>query len=161
RQYSDRDRWNAIDCLFAKVPQPFDATKEIAWSPVYRFPGGQLRYIPTTCCYYGYGKAHGDFFAAADSNGCASGATREEAAYQGLMELVERDAVALWWYNRVRRPGVDLASFGDPYLLELEEYYRTLHRSIWVLDVTSDLGIPAFCAISPRTDKTPQDIVLG
>ena len=27
---------------------------------------------------------------------------------QGFLELVERDAVALWWYNRTRQPAVDL-----------------------------------------------------
>ena len=39
-----------------------------------------------------------------DSNGNAAGNTLEEAILQGFLELVERDAVALWWYNRVRRP---------------------------------------------------------
>jgi ribosomal protein S12 methylthiotransferase accessory factor len=77
------------------------------------------------------------------------------------MELVERDAVALWWYNRLRRPGVDFESFGDPYLLELEEYYRTIHRGLWALDLQSDLGIPVFVAVSPRIDQRAEDIVFG
>ena len=39
----------------------------------------------------------------ADSNGCAAGNTLEEAIVQGFLELVERDAYAIWWYNRLRR----------------------------------------------------------
>ena len=52
-------------------------------------------------------------FARADSNGCAAGSVLEEAVLQGLLELIERDAVALWWYNRLRRPAVDLESADD------------------------------------------------
>ncbi|XXS95487.1 YcaO-like family protein [Sorangium sp. So ce363] len=59
-----------------------------------------------------------------------------------FLELVERDVVALWWYNRARRPAVDLKSFGDPYFDALEGHYRGLGWRLWVLDVTSDLGIP-------------------
>jgi ribosomal protein S12 methylthiotransferase accessory factor len=161
RQYAERDRWNAMGSRFVSIPERFDAAMEIGWSPVHPLLGGEPRHVPTSCCYYGYGKKQRELFALADSNGCAAGATREEAAYQGLMELIERDAVALWWYHRLRRPRVDFESFGDPYLLELEEYYGTIHRSLWALDLTHDLGIPTFVAISRRTDKAPEDIVFG
>jgi oxazoline/thiazoline synthase len=161
RQYGDRGLWNGMGSRFAIIPRPFDPAMEIGWSPVHPVLGGEPRYIPAACCYYSYADKHNELFTVADSNGCAAGATREEAAYQGLMELVERDAVALWWYNRLRRPGVDLESFGDPYLIELQEYYGTIHRDLWVLDLTSDLGIPTFTAISRRTDKKAEDIVFG
>jgi hypothetical protein len=55
------------------------------------------------------------------SNGNAAGNTLEEAILQGFFELVERDAMALWWYNRLRKPGVAVETFGEPYLLELAE----------------------------------------
>jgi len=42
------------------------------------------------------------------SNGCAAGNTREEAILQGFLELVERDAAAIWWYGEIRRPAIDL-----------------------------------------------------
>jgi oxazoline/thiazoline synthase len=161
RQYGDRDRWNGMGSHFVNIPEPFDARAEIGWSPVHPILGGEPRHVPAACCYYGYSRKHGERFAGPDSNGCAAGATLEEAAYQGLMELVERDAVALFWYNRLSRPGVALESFGDPYLLELEAYYRTIHRDLWVLDLTSDLGIPVFVAVSRRTDKKEEDILFG
>ena len=61
----------------------------------------------------------------ADSNGCAGGTTLEDACLQGFYELVERDSVAIWWYNRTSRPRVDLVSFDDPYIEELSDFYRT------------------------------------
>jgi len=56
------------------------------------------------------------------------------------MELVERDSVALWWYNRLRRPEVDLASFGDPFLTDVREWYEARGRCLYLLDITSDSG---------------------
>jgi len=80
---------------------------------------------------------------------------------QGFQELVERDSVALWWYNRVRRPGVDLDSFDEPYLGKLECFLRVQGRELRALDLTSDLGIPVFAALSGRTDDPQEDIVIG
>ena len=80
---------------------------------------------------------------------------------QGLLELIERDAVALWWYNRLTRRGVDMASFEDSYTAQLSSHYQGLQRTLYVIDVTSDLGIPTFAAISARMDKAEEDIIYG
>jgi ribosomal protein S12 methylthiotransferase accessory factor len=117
--------------------------------------------VPTAYCYYGYSRKYNAWFAHADSNGCAAGHCPEEAILQGFLELVERDGVALWWYNRLKKPAVDLASFAEPYFEELQRYYWTLHRTLWVLDITSDLNIPTFAAISRRNDKEVEDIIFG
>jgi thiazole/oxazole-forming peptide maturase SagD family component len=71
-----------------------------------------FKYLPTSLLYFFYsGPA---FRVHADSNGCAAGNTLEEAIVQGFLELVERDAYAIWWYNRLQRPEVDLASSTTP-----------------------------------------------
>ena len=57
----------------------------------------------------------------ADSNGCAAGNTLEEAIVQGFLELVERDAYAIWWYNRLQRPELDLGQFDDSYVRDLQK----------------------------------------
>jgi ribosomal protein S12 methylthiotransferase accessory factor len=95
-----------------------------------------------------------------DSNGVATGSTYPEAVLQGLLELIERDAVALWWYPRTPVPRVDLASFGSDFLDHCEQYHRKLGRELWVLDVTSDLGIPAFTGVS-RKRSGEQQILMG
>jgi bacteriocin biosynthesis cyclodehydratase domain-containing protein len=161
RQLAERDHWNRSGSRYTRVPEPFDPAAEIEWSPVFPLRGGEPRYLPTACCYFGYGNERDRRFGIADSNGCAAGMTKEEAILQGLLELCERDCTAMWWYCRVRRPGVDLASFGDPYYEELVAYYRSIHRSLWALDITNDLGIPTFAAVSHRTDKKAQDVVFG
>ena len=67
---------------------------------------------------------------------------------QGFLELVERDSYALWWYNRVPRPEVDLAKFDDSYVHDLRNQLGETGRRLWVLDITSDLGIPSYVAIA-------------
>ncbi|MEM9538520.1 MAG: TOMM precursor leader peptide-binding protein [Cyanobacteria bacterium P01_E01_bin.42] len=160
-QYETRSQWNQeCDGWFQKVPDPFDEEREIAWTPVWSLSQQDFKYLPTAYCYYGYTDGH-LLDCWADSNGCAAGNTMEEAILQGFMELVERDAVALWWYNFIHRPRVDLESFNDPYFQRLQAYYESLERDLWVLDITSDLGIPTFAAITNRRDRKVEDIVLG
>jgi ribosomal protein S12 methylthiotransferase accessory factor YcaO len=74
---------------------------------------------------------------------------------------VERDAIAIWWYNREQRTAVNLASCGSPYLAEIQNYYRCIGREIWALDVTTDLGIPVFVAASRRCGAGPEELVMG
>jgi ribosomal protein S12 methylthiotransferase accessory factor len=101
------------------------------------------------------------YFCTCDANGNAAGNSIEEAIVQGFLELVERDSVALWWYNRIRRPGVDIASFNEPYFDRLVEHYRQDGREVWALDLTSDLGVPTIAAVSRRIDRSAEDIVIG
>jgi ribosomal protein S12 methylthiotransferase accessory factor len=129
-QYSDRQNWNAsCQSLFQRVPEPFDETNAIEWTPVWSLTQQEFKYLPTAYCYFGYPKPEKpDCWA--DTNGCAAGNTLEEAILQGFMELVERDSVALWWYNRIQRPEVDLDSFDEPYFRSLQESYQSIHRDL-------------------------------
>ena len=159
-QYRTRNAWNAT-CASSRlyVPAPFDENKKIAWVPVFSVDNRIRRYIPAAFAYFGH---PGVPFCFADSNGNAAGTTIEEAILQGFLELIERDAVAIWFYNKLRRPGVDLQSFADPFFAEMQRYYEeTLGRDLWVLDVTTDLRIPTMVAVSCRTDRQPESITMG
>lgn len=161
RQYEHRKEWLARGSRFANVPLPFDEDAEVEWSRVWSLTDECWRLMPTGYLYYGYPHQEDQLYYWADSNGNAAGNTLEEAILQGFLEVVERDAVALWWYNRLSRPAVDLSSFDDPWISEVADRYRRLQRPLWVLDVTSDLGIPVFVAVSARTDKPVEDILVA
>jgi ribosomal protein S12 methylthiotransferase accessory factor len=163
-QYRHRDEWNARGSKCTRVPPRFDETVQLRWSPVWSLSRQEFRYLPTSYCYYGCR----DFpdnpgmsgFCNPCSNGNAAGNTLEEAILQGLLELIERDAVAIWWYNRLRRPEFGLESLHEPYIAELAEQYEDLGRRLWLLDITSDLEVPVFAAVSSRCDGTAP-ILLG
>jgi ribosomal protein S12 methylthiotransferase accessory factor len=158
-QYRERESWNARQSPWNWVPDPFDAEAPVEWTPVWSLTRREVRYLPTALCYYEYPEERSSCFAC--SNGNAAGNTLEEAILQGFFELVERDGVALWWYNRVRRPAVDLGSFDEPYLARLASFLRRQNRDLWALDLTADLGIPVFVALSRWTDRRPEEIVMG
>jgi ribosomal protein S12 methylthiotransferase accessory factor len=160
-QYQERGARNARNSRFDFVPHPFNADAEIDWTPVWSVTRGVPRYLPTALCYFRYPLPENNVYCVACSNGNAAGNTLEEAILQGLLELVERDGVALWWYNRISRPAVDLDSFDEPYLGNVSAYLQTRRRDLWVLDLTSDLAIPVFVAVSRRTDRQPEGIMFG
>lgn len=157
-QYQQREEINRQAINFYYVPEPFDEEALIDWTPVWSMSKKRFCYLPTEYCYFNYPY---DRFAQGDSNGNASGNTLEEAVLQGFFELVERDAVALWWYNRLQLPAVDIDSFGEPYYQELMAEYKQMGRKLWAIDLTSDLGIPTFAALSCDTGEKGNRVLFG
>ena len=140
------------------APAPFDPSARIEWSPVWSLRDGRFKYIPTSLLYFFYS---GPAAFHADSNGCAAGNTLEEAIVQGFLELVERDAYAIWWYNRLQRAEVDLSHFNDSYVRDLQSQLAETGRRLWVLDVTSDLGVPTYVAILHWMQNGQENIEFG
>ncbi|MGA5557636.1 TOMM precursor leader peptide-binding protein [Streptomyces lavendulocolor] len=161
RQFRDRNRWNATCTPFQLVPPPFDPGEAVEWTPVWSLTAGEHRMLPTSMLYFGPGPDGFSRSPWADSNGAAAGSSLEDAVVQGFLELVERDAVALWWYNRTRQPAVDLDAFDEPWLRCVRESYGRLGRDLWVLDLTTDFGVPAMAAISRRTGGAEEGIAFG
>jgi oxazoline/thiazoline synthase len=161
RQYAERSTWNAQHAPFQHVPPPFDERAEVDWTPVWSLTQQRHRFLPTTLLYYAAPAHRSRQYGLADSNGNAAGSSLEDAVLQGLLELVERDAIALWWYNRASVPGVDLDAFADPWISELRDVYANLGRQVWVLDITADLGIPTMVALSRRVGDGPEEIMFG
>jgi len=138
-----------------QVPDPIDPSAKIEWSPAWSLRDKKFRYLPTGMMYFFYQGDH------TDSNGCAAGNTREEAIVQGFLELVERDAYAIWWYNRLRRAEVDLGQFDDSYVRDLKTQFANHGRKVWVLDVTSDLGVPTYVAMMHWMTNGQENIEFG
>ncbi len=93
------------------------------------------------------------------SNGCAAGPNQERAIQHGLLELIERDAAALWW--RGGKPGRRLTA---SLLAEAAAFLEGLRRGVrtrvsWLLDITTDLGVPCVAALS--ADESGRGLVAG
>lgn len=160
-QYRTREEWNRHVSAASRVPEPFDPGVAVAWTPVWSLTRNEPCHLPTALLYHGYPGDPDRACCPADSNGCAAGATPAEAVLHGLLELVERDSVALWWHHRVPRPAVDLDVLGEPAYHALGAHYRTLDRVFWVLDLTTDLGIPAYVAVTRRLTGPADQVLLG
>ncbi|GIH07582.1 hypothetical protein Rhe02_56490 [Rhizocola hellebori] len=161
RQLDERDAWNDTHGPFQHICAPFDEKAELNWTPVWSLTEQRHRLLPTGMLYFGAPREPGPLMVRADSNGNAAGTSLEDAVLQGLLEVVERDAVSLWWYNRTIQPAVDLGAFRDPWIAELIDVYAGMHREVWALDLTADLGIPTTVALSRRVDQPEEDVMLG
>jgi bacteriocin biosynthesis cyclodehydratase domain-containing protein len=149
RQYRERESINAhAHNRVVEIPPRFDPERAIHWTPAWSLRDDARRWLPTALSFYDYRDPGEPFFGYADSNGTAAGNSLEEAILQGFFELVERDAVAIWWLNRLSRPAVDLSSFESAAIDSIVDFHRAIGRELWVLDITGDLGIPTFAAIS-------------
>ena len=146
------------DALGTQPAPPFDPAARIEWSPVWSQRDQRFKYLPTSLLYFFYS---GPAAFHADSNGCAAGNTVEEAIVQGFLELVERDSYAIWWYNRLQRPEVDLSQFDDSYVRDLQSQLAESGRRLWVLDITSDLGVPTYVAILHWMQNGQENIEFG
>jgi len=137
------------------IPEPVDPTAKIEWSPAWSLRDQRFRYFPTGLMYFFYRDFH------TDSNGCAAGNTLQEAIVQGFLELAERDAYAIWWYNRSQRSEVDLSAFDDSYVRDIKTQFTDAGRRLWVLDVTNDLGVPTYVAIMHWMKDGQENIEFG
>jgi oxazoline/thiazoline synthase len=130
-----------------RVPRRRNDDSPMRWTPVWSLVHDRQRYVPTSFCYIDPPWPERERACLFESNGHASGNCLEEAIVHGFLELVERDAAAIWWYNRVRRPAVDVQALGDPWLLRAWQRCGDLGWTVDLLDLTHDLGIPVVAAV--------------
>ena len=152
RQYEDRETWNATHSEIQWVPERFDPAEQIEWTEARSLLTDEFRFVPSALCYMHYDFRGARQFCSADSNGCGTGPTLDDAILAAILELIERDAVAIWWYNRLILPTIELASLGDSRILQIEQEFRRKGRTLSVIDATTDIGIPAYVAIAARFD---------
>jgi ribosomal protein S12 methylthiotransferase accessory factor len=95
------------------------------------------------------------------SVGVAAGPTFDWAASRALLELIERDAASLWWIGgrRGKTIALDEPAMGEIARLMRALRQQTENRASWLLDITTDLGIPVVAALS--CDKDGQQLAYG
>jgi ribosomal protein S12 methylthiotransferase accessory factor len=138
--------------LFAPEQQPSWCVPFTRQSPVYWTEGFSLadkrsKWVPAQLVYLPYFPgADEDYVFSSNSSGTAFGPTWQSAALSGLCEVVERDAFAIYWLNRLELPALDLGS--DPVLAG---WYRGMFgkfdNELEVFDITTDLEIPCFFTV--------------
>ena len=160
-QYAARSALDPAAPRWRRVPPPLDPGARIEWTRVWSPGAQQPRYLPTMLLYGGHPAPPDLACCAGDPSGSAAGNSLEEAVLQGTLELVERDALAIWWYNRVRRPMVALDAAANPWVGRLVAWHESRGRALWALDLTTDLGIPVVAALSRRFDGGAEAPLFG
>ncbi|MBS0550333.1 MAG: TOMM precursor leader peptide-binding protein [Proteobacteria bacterium] len=159
-QYDNRETLNKDAYHIDRIPQRFDAAETIDWSPAWSLRDDAPRWLPSRYVYFNY-DGPGGRFCYADSNGTASGATLEEAMFHGLLELIERDGVAMWWYNRLRMPEIALDGIDENLVGAMRAHYGSLGRDLRLIDLTNDVGVPVIAALSVNRQGARPILGLG
>lgn len=115
---------------------------------------GQGTWLPADWCLRRTPPGRATLPGAALSTGCAAGLDLLDAITRGTLELIERDAAALWWIGGVPATEVGPQSpdtqAGLRVLADLRQ--DSGQRSTRLLDITSDLAVPVRAAVSFEAD---------
>ncbi|MPZ67572.1 MAG: hypothetical protein GEU83_19440 [Pseudonocardiaceae bacterium] len=134
------------------APSPYDATATLDWCRAVSITGEPFL-LPAGCCLR-LPPGHPDHrYCMHDNNGCAAALTPQDAVVAGFLEVVERDAAAVWWYNRIPRPLVDLASFEVAEVDQMVGRQRVNGRELVVFDITADVPVSVFAAMAHRVGQ--------
>ncbi len=162
RQYAQREVINAAtQDRRRQVPLPADDEALLGWTQGWSLIGNQPCFVPAAYCFAETPMQLGSAFGIYNPNGTAAGNCLEEAIFQGMLELIERDATAIWWYNRLNRPALNLDVLDDPFVEALRREYIADGWLLQVLDLTHDLGIAVYAAVAYHAQTQRYAIGFG
>ena len=119
----------------------FTSDTRVRWTPGFRLPDGAPIFVPTQLTSLAAPFHDEPRLGYATSSGHACGPTFEEALLSGLLELVERDAFVLTWYNTLSMPRIDWSD--DPLLTDEDQrFYAPTQLRYQMLDLSAFNEIP-------------------
>lgn len=141
-------QWPEDTPALGPVPDTAVASR---WLPAWSLTYEEQRYVPAEAVLYNLPATGEGRAAVFESNGMAAGSTLPEAILQGLLELIERDAAAIWWFNGLPRPAApaEMLAGNDWYRQQRER----LHEAGWqvhLLDLTLDTGAYVIAAVGEQ-----------
>ena len=95
------------------------------------------------------------FFAINEFNGPSAGNTYEEAALQGIAEVVERHVCALINHEKIATPAIDPASVQDPVSRDLLAKFAKNNIELYLNDFSLDTGISTVAALAIDRSSFP------
>ena len=139
---------------------PFDPDAPIRWVRGTDLVFGEPTWVPAVmACYQLREAVPAERFAYRISTGHAVHSSPELALFGALCEVIERDAVAILWLQRLTPP--DLAPRHHSALVqELCEWARRRHVRTRLFDATTDLSVPiVYCLQQAEHDPRVRHVV--
>ncbi|WP_239078008.1 YcaO-like family protein [Streptomyces sp. SID9124] len=139
---------------------PFDPAAEIRWASGTDLISGEPVWVPAVMACFGLAEpSPSERFSPRISTGFAVHTDPVRAVVGGMLEVLERDAVAVLWLQRLRLPRVAAADLGVR-AAELAEWCRLRFMDVHFFDATTDLGVPTvYCLICSEHDRRASRVV--
>lgn len=96
------------------------------------------------------------FFAINEFNGPSAGNSYEEAALQGICEIVERHVCALVTHKKIKTPLIDHGSISDPVAKKLLSIFKENKIDLYLNDFSLDTGICTVAALAIDRSTFPE-----
>src|SRR5947199_300658 len=146
---------NALALVAAVSERRMQPERALSWCRATRLTDGGEVWLPADICLR-RPPPQRDFAPPFPlSIGSAAGLSRDAAALHGLLELIERDAASLWWRGgqlaRSIPPQHEAGIVAEGLLRQLR-HGASVPRRTWLLDITTDIGVPCVAAVSCRAD---------
>ncbi|ONK09846.1 TOMM precursor leader peptide-binding protein [Streptomyces sp. MP131-18] len=130
---------------------PFHEDRDIPWVWGHALGAGRPVLVPQVLTYY-HATGLAERFVQESSNGCASGGCLAEAAYFGLMEVVERDAFLLAWYGRVPLPEIAPDTSDRPETRQMVDRLAMYGYRARFFDSRITFPVPVVTGVAVRED---------
>ena len=161
------ERWPACSPTELADPHcgliPSDPRIPLRWVQGWSLTRGREVFVPAILVYLKFPvRSPSERFINMVSTGTAAHSDLREAVLGGLLEVIERDAIALTWLQRLRLPEVVV----DPAALDPEaaEYHRvgtSTELTVHLRDATTDYGIPVLYAVQTSEADTELSQVVA
>ncbi|MDD1678840.1 MAG: YcaO-related McrA-glycine thioamidation protein [Methanomicrobiales archaeon] len=145
-RYEERkDTENVLDPRQLILPYSVDPSGILPWVEGYDLAGDDSILVPAQAVFHPLFSPYPPLFRT-NTNGLASGNTREEAIFHALTEVIERDAWSL--VETLRNAGPRIAGADGETVTGLLERFHRAEIEVHLRDITSDLGIPTIAAVA-------------
>jgi ribosomal protein S12 methylthiotransferase accessory factor len=121
--------------------RPYDPAAEIRWVPGTDLHTGATLQVPAVMASYGLAARPAERFWAQISTGTAVHTDPVRAVTGALLEVVERDLIAVLWLQRLAVPPLAARHLTDR-VRYLVEWARRRFLDTYLFDATTDLGVP-------------------
>lgn len=119
----------------------------LRWVAAFSLVTGRRILVPLEMAYIGLPDLLCDLVKVPVSTGFAAGPDFESAVLGGLLEVIERDAVALWWWGSRRTPHLARVAADVPGLADFDRRAAELGVTHFLLDLTTDVGAPVVASL--------------
>lgn len=125
---------------------PFDISQRILWMRGIDLINQKEVWVPYDAVSTDFSVAQKPTSLISDSNGLSSGNTEIESMLHGIYEVIERDALALFFHapHLYEDRKIELNSIQNSENNRLLNLINNANVSIGIWDITSDIGIPTY-----------------
>lgn len=141
--------------------RPLTSASRIWWVEGRSLVTGRPVFVPAALAFIPYRSTREDeWLGPGTSTGMACDRTWARAVVNGLLEIIERDAFAITWLNRLSRPRLTVAP-DSPLGRELARVAARHRGQVAFVDITSDIAVPTVLAVLDARVRGERVVTVG